>query len=51
MRERQQVAENVKASGVTLEPEILTRIDAVLGDIVESDPGRTAANAPRTRVA
>ncbi|WP_239310266.1 MULTISPECIES: aldo/keto reductase family protein [unclassified Frankia] len=34
----EQVHENVKASGVTLDPEVLTRIDAVLGDVVVTDP-------------
>ena len=47
----EQVAENVKASGVTLEPEVLTRIDEALGDVVETDPGKTSENAPQTRVA
>ncbi|MGO1174435.1 MAG: aldo/keto reductase family protein [Actinomycetaceae bacterium] len=45
----EQVAENVKASGVRLEPELLARIDEVLGDVVERDPGRTAQNAPTGR--
>ena len=47
----EQVAENVKAAGVRLEPELLARIDDVLGDVVERNPARTAENAPRTRVA
>ncbi|QJW36531.1 aldo/keto reductase family protein [Cellulosimicrobium protaetiae] len=46
----EQVAENVKASGVTIPAELLARIDDVLGDVVERDPGRTAENAPQTRV-
>jgi hypothetical protein len=29
----------------------MARIDDVLGDIVERDPGRTAENAPEARVA
>ncbi|GAA1315672.1 aldo/keto reductase family protein [Pseudonocardia xinjiangensis] len=45
----EQVAENVKASGVTLELDVMKRIDEALGDIVERDPARTAANAPKTR--
>ena len=36
-----QVVENVKASGVRLEPAVLARIDQVLGDVVERDPART----------
>ena len=47
----EQVAENVKAAGVRLEPELMARIDDALGDVVERDPARTAESAPRTRVA
>jgi len=45
----EQVAENVKASGVKLEPEVMKRIDEALGDVVGHDPARTAMNAPKTR--
>ena len=38
----EQVTENVKAAGVTLEPAVLSRIDEILGDAVERDPARTA---------
>ncbi|CAM3644135.1 aldo/keto reductase family protein [Isoptericola cucumis] len=47
----EQVAENVKASGVTIPEELMARIDDVLGDVVERDPAMTARNAPSTRVA
>lgn len=47
----EQVAENVKAAGVKLEPELMARIDDVLGDVVVRDPVLTAANAPMGRVA
>jgi aryl-alcohol dehydrogenase-like predicted oxidoreductase len=47
----EQVAENVKAAGVKLEPELMARIDDVLGGIVERDPGKTRENAPQARVA
>ncbi|MFW5472812.1 aldo/keto reductase family protein [Knoellia sp. CPCC 206450] len=47
----EQVHENVKAAGVRLEPELMTRIDEVLGDVVERDPGKTAENAPKSRPA
>jgi len=47
----EQVAENVKAAGVKLEPELMTKIDDVLGDIVEKDPGKTKETAPQQRVA
>jgi aryl-alcohol dehydrogenase-like predicted oxidoreductase len=45
----EQVADNVKAAGVRLDADIMTRIDEALGDIVERDPGKTAENAPKTR--
>ncbi|GAA1134232.1 aldo/keto reductase family protein [Kribbella jejuensis] len=45
----EQVTENVKASGVKLEDDLLKRIDEVLGHIVESDPAKTAQNAPQKR--
>lgn len=47
----EQVGENVKAAGVRLEPELMERIDEVLGDVVERDPGKTAETAPKGRVA
>ena len=37
----EQVRENVKASGVRLDPEVLGRIDDVLGDAIQRDPART----------
>jgi len=43
----EQVRENAKASGVRLEPDIMNRIDQVLGDVVERDPARTASPATR----
>jgi aryl-alcohol dehydrogenase-like predicted oxidoreductase len=45
----EQVAENVKASGVTIPAELMARIDEVLGDVVERDPARTAEGAPQKR--
>jgi voltage-dependent potassium channel beta subunit len=47
----EQVAENVKAAGVKLEPELMKRIDDVLGDIVEKEPVITSVTAPQLRVA
>jgi aryl-alcohol dehydrogenase-like predicted oxidoreductase len=38
----EQVQDNVRAAGVTLEPGVLARIDEVLGDVVERDPAKTA---------
>jgi hypothetical protein len=31
----------VKAAGVSLSDDVLTKIDEVLGDVVETDPRRT----------
>jgi aryl-alcohol dehydrogenase-like predicted oxidoreductase len=38
----EQVHDNVKAAGVELPAEVLTRIDEVLGDVVERDPAKTS---------
>jgi aryl-alcohol dehydrogenase-like predicted oxidoreductase len=43
----EQVRENVKASGVRLEPELLRRIDEILGPVIERDPAETASPAQR----
>lgn len=45
----EQVTENVKASGVTIDPAIMERIDEILGDVVVTDPGLTRAQMPRKR--
>jgi aryl-alcohol dehydrogenase-like predicted oxidoreductase len=45
----EQVHENVKATGVTIPPELLTRIDEALGDVVVRDPGLTAQSGPKQR--
>lgn len=45
----EQVAENVKASGVTIPAELLARIDEVLGDSVVTDPAQTAESSPSRR--
>jgi aryl-alcohol dehydrogenase-like predicted oxidoreductase len=37
----EQVTQNVQASGVTLDAQIVKRIDEVLDPIVERDPGKT----------
>jgi aryl-alcohol dehydrogenase-like predicted oxidoreductase len=42
----EQVTENVKAAGVKLEPALLEQIDAVLGDVPETDAGKTARVSP-----
>ncbi len=43
----EQVHENVKAAGVTLDAGLMRRIDDVLGDVVQRDPARTASPASR----
>jgi aryl-alcohol dehydrogenase-like predicted oxidoreductase len=43
----EQVEDNVKASGVELDAEVMTAIDAVLGDVIVSDPDLT--RSPETR--
>ncbi len=47
----EQVTENVAAAGVTIAPELMTRIDEILGDVVVDDPGMTTKNAPQKRPA
>lgn len=47
----EQVAENVKASGVVIPDELLTKIDTILGNVVERDASKTAETAPKGRVA
>ncbi|GAA1591658.1 aldo/keto reductase family protein [Actinomadura kijaniata] len=43
----EQVRDNVKAAGVTLEAEVLKRIDDVLGDVVIRDPALTVSPSER----
>jgi aryl-alcohol dehydrogenase-like predicted oxidoreductase len=43
----EQVRDNVKASGVKLEPMIMKRIDEVLGDVVERDSKKTVSPEKR----
>jgi aryl-alcohol dehydrogenase-like predicted oxidoreductase len=38
----EQVHDNVKAAGVQLPTEVMTRIDDALGDVVERDPAKTS---------
>ena len=38
----EQVHDNVKAAGVTLDADVMKRIDEALGDVVERDPAKTA---------
>ena len=43
----EQVHDNVKASGVKLDTDVLKKIDDVLGSIVERDPAKTVSPAKR----
>jgi hypothetical protein len=36
------VQDNAAAAGVTLDADVLARIDEVLGDVVERDPAKTS---------
>jgi aryl-alcohol dehydrogenase-like predicted oxidoreductase len=47
----EQVAENVKAAGVRLPEEALTKIDDVLGDAVTRDPAKMISSTPQQRPA
>ena len=41
----EQVRENVRAAGVRLGPELMGRIDEILGPVIERDPAHTASPA------
>jgi aryl-alcohol dehydrogenase-like predicted oxidoreductase len=43
----EQVAENVKASGVKIPAELMARIDDALGGVVERDPSKTVSPEDR----
>jgi aryl-alcohol dehydrogenase-like predicted oxidoreductase len=45
----EQVGENVKASGVKLDADVLERIDKAIGDVVTSDPELVADSTPKRR--
>lgn len=45
----EQVAENVKASGVTIPAELMKQIDDALDGVIERDPAKTLENMPKTR--
>lgn len=44
----EQIASNAEAAGVTLDADVLTRIDDILGDLPETDPNKT--QSPSTRL-
>jgi aryl-alcohol dehydrogenase-like predicted oxidoreductase len=43
----EQVESNVKASGVSLSPEVLAQIDEIIGGLAERDPAQTTSPAHR----
>jgi aryl-alcohol dehydrogenase-like predicted oxidoreductase len=43
----EQVRENVRASGARLDPEVISRIDGILGPAIVTDPARTASPPAR----
>ncbi|GAA0528001.1 aldo/keto reductase [Saccharopolyspora subtropica] len=45
----EQIAENVAASGVKLDAQLLRRMDEILAPVVERDPARTAESSPKAR--
>jgi aryl-alcohol dehydrogenase-like predicted oxidoreductase len=45
----EQVGENVKASGVKLDADVLTAIDKAIGDVVTNDPEMVAESTPERR--
>jgi aryl-alcohol dehydrogenase-like predicted oxidoreductase len=45
----EQVVDNVKAAGVTLDSDLLAAIDEALRPVAVTDPGLTAKNAPKAR--
>ena len=47
----EQVRASVKAAGVQIPAEALQRVDEALADVIQSDSGQTAENAPATRPA
>jgi len=47
----EQVAENVKASGVSIPAELMKQIDATLEDVVVRDPAKTLEGMPKKRPA
>jgi aryl-alcohol dehydrogenase-like predicted oxidoreductase len=45
----EQIEDNVKAAGVTLDADVLKAIDAALGDVIVDDPSWTERMAPKER--
>ena len=47
----EQVHDNVAAAGVTLDPQLLAKIDEILDPVVERDAAKTHESSPKTREA
>ncbi|GAB3692152.1 aldo/keto reductase family protein [Saccharopolyspora tripterygii] len=45
----EQVSENAVAAGVTLDAELVAKMNEVLAPVAITDPGKTAENAPKSR--
>lgn len=45
----EQITENAAAAGVTLEPELVARMDAILAPVAECDPALTEKSSPKAR--
>jgi aryl-alcohol dehydrogenase-like predicted oxidoreductase len=43
----EQITANAQASGISLADDVLKKVDEVLGDLAETDPGKTASPASR----
>jgi aryl-alcohol dehydrogenase-like predicted oxidoreductase len=47
----EQVFDNAAAAGVTLSPEVLSRIDEIVDPVTERDPAKTEESSPKAREA
>src|SRR3954452_22321276 len=47
----EQVKDNAAAAGVTLDADLLTKVDEILDPVIERDPARTHESSPKTREA
>jgi aryl-alcohol dehydrogenase-like predicted oxidoreductase len=45
----EQVAENVKAAGVTLDQDVMDRVEEVLASVAQTDPSQVANSTPKAR--
>ncbi|SEQ44784.1 aldo/keto reductase family protein [Microlunatus flavus] len=47
----EQVTDNAAAAGVTLDADLLAKVDEILDPVIERDPAKTAESSPKTREA